>query len=351
MAREAGVSSAVVSYVMNNGPRRVAPETEQKVRQAVELLGYRPNLTARSLSRGSTQLLGLVLIDLLNPFFAELAEAVEGAAAQRDHTIMMAHSHSDAAVERRRVAELETRGVDGLIVASLLHHPDVVAWARERRRHRTPPTVLLNQDRSAPGLLSIGPTFETGSREAVNHLIQHGHRRIALLGGVPPNRRPRTPPGPREIGWRAALTDAGLAPGPVGHGLYTREGGYLATRRLLTARPAPTALFAVSDLLGIGALRAAHELGLTVPDDLAVISFDGTSESAYSWPAMTSVRQPLQEMAEAAVAHVLQPDEDSYGSHRLFETTLIRRRSCGCPAPAGSPGRTPDGAARPVSRR
>ena len=328
VARYAGVSSAVVSYVVNNGPKRVAPATESRVREAVELLGYQPNLSARALRSGTTHMLGLVLTDWLNPYFAELAQAIELAATARGHAVVMTHSNSDAQVEAQRVAELSGRQVDGLLISSMLTD-DELAAAAVSRRGSTLPTVLLNRPGPVAGFSSVGPDFRGGARAMVEHLIGYGHRRIALATGS----LETSPLEPREAGWLAALHAAGLRPGPVGRGGYTRESGYAMGRQMLTMKRPPTAIFAVSDLTGVGILRAAHELGLRVPEDVAVVSFDGTSESEFSWPSLTSVRQPLQEMASAAVSRVL--DTLPHDDHQLFDTTLIIRRSCGC---GGAPG-------------
>ncbi len=327
VARYAGVSSAVVSYVMNNGPRGVAPATASRVRDAVERLGYTPNLTARALKRGSTQMLGLVLTDWINPFFAELALAIESAAAERQHAIVMTNSAGSPETERQRVGELDARQVDGLLIASLLPIPALSTWAASRSGRGLPRAVLLNSHAAVPGLLTIGPDFVGGCRSATQHLIDHGHRRIALAtgstGGLPVDQR--------ELGWRSALTEAGLKPGPIGRGDYEREGGYRIGQRLLGLARRPTAVVAVSDLIAIGVLRAAHELGARVPEDLAIVSFDGSKETQFSWPPLTTVRQPLEEMAAAAIDLVL-ADNPGDLVHRLFATTLIVRQSCGCTA-------------------
>ena len=266
--------------------------------------------------------LGLVLTDWLNPFFAELAQAVELAAAGHGRAVLMANSAEDPATERARIGDLESRQVDGLLVTSLLPHDALLAWAA--RRDAANPVVLLNADAPISGFLTIGPGFVEGARSAVEHLITHGHRRIAILTGS------QDPQEPRERGWRLALRDAGLRPGPVGRGRFTRESGYELARRMLTSARPPTAIFAVSDLIGVGVLRAAHESGVKVGTDLAVACFDGTREAEYAWPPLTAVRQPLAAMAAAAVDAVLDPLAAAAQPHQTFPTALSVRRSCGC---------------------
>lgn len=329
VARHAGVSSAVVSYVVNRGPKRVAPATEQRVRASIEALGYQPNLTARALSSGSTQTFGLVLPDLINPFFAEFAYAIERAASVRDYTMLVAHSDSGAATERRRLAELEARQVDGLLISSVLSRPEIEAWAAERhggRARRRPRTVMLDTSDPIPGVVSVGPGFTPAAGRGVDHLIGHGHRRIALLTGSTDDLATEA----RERGWLLALERAGLTPEPVLRGGYTRESGYRLAHRMLSAPRPPSAVFAISDLIAVGVLRAAHELGVRVPDDLAVVSFDGSRETEYSWPPLTAVRQPIEAMAAVAVDLMLDPDDLPGSGHHVCESPLIIRRSCGC---------------------
>lgn len=334
VARHAGVSTAVVSYVVNRGPKKVSAATEERVRTAIQTLGYQPNLTARALSSGSTQTFGLIVPDLINPFFAEFAFAIEKAASLRDYTMLVAHSDGGPATERRRMAELEARQVDGLLLSSVLTRAELQTWADLRSAdagRRRPETVLLDTADPIPGLITVGPGFTAAAQRGVRHLIEHGHQRIALLTGSTDDFATEA----RERGWLAALQQAGLSPEPVLRGGYTRESGYQLARTMLSAPHPPSAVFAISDLIAIGVLRAAHELGVGVPDDLAVVSFDGSRETEYSWPPLTTVRQPIEAMAAAAVELMLNPDRQPGPTHHTFESPLIVRRSCGC-APSAS---------------
>ena len=155
-----------------------------------------------------------------------------------------------------------------------------------------------------PGFASVGLDGAQGARLAVEHLVGvHGHRRIGIaLGDAAHDLED-----PREIGWREALRAAGLPEGPVARVPWTRDGGYEAGRLLLDSPDPPTAVFACSDLLAVGLLRAGHERGLALPGDLAVVSFDGTKEAEYSWPPLTVVAQPIAAMAREAVSLALDP--------------------------------------------
>ncbi|AXJ09468.1 LacI family DNA-binding transcriptional regulator [Arthrobacter sp. PM3] len=329
VARLAGVSTAVVSYVVNDGPKRVSPATAAKVREAISALGYRPNAAARALKLGSSEMLGMVVPDTTNPFFATLARAVEEAAAARGYALLLANSGGSAANERRQIRNLASRRVDGVFLSSVLFDPDLTEL-----EHSEIPTVLLNHSTEVPGFNSVGVELQEGSRRAVEHLAgHHGHRNIALVMGM----NAGNDLDGREVGWQQGLADAGLPEGPILRCDFDRQGGYRAGQRLLAAADRPTAAFVSSDLQAVGLLRAVHEAGLRVPEDLAVFSFDGSAEAEYSWPPLSTVAQPVKGMAEAAVAALVDFDGVSPTRNRTFPVDLVLRASCGCaPVPVSA---------------
>ena len=309
VAEYAGVSSAVVSYVVNEGPRKVAPETRARVLDAIRALGYRPNATARALRMGTTRTFGLITPDGGNPLFAELAKAIDREAAARGYVVLQTSADGDPLTERAKIAELLTRQVSGLLLVAPTADPsldDVEV-----------PVIAIN--RVLPTVSSVRPAYREGARLGVEHLISHGHRRIGLvIGGAG---HPE-----RELGWRDALEAAGLAEGPVARATFSREGGYRAAQTLLESQP--TAIFASSDLQAIGVLRAFHEAGVDVPGDVAVAAFDGTPETEYTWPPLTVVRQPVEQLAREAVRRLIEGEESTEAL--TVPTELILRRSCGC---------------------
>ncbi|MDZ8172999.1 LacI family DNA-binding transcriptional regulator [Microbacterium xanthum] len=327
VARAAGVSTAVVSYVMNDGPRPVAPETAERVRAVMANLGYRPNFTARALNLGTTRTLGLVLQDTLNPFFAELAQSLERAASARGYHLVVAESHGDADTEHRLVAELADRQVDGLLLMS----------SGDRRLDRVPldprdpPTVLLDCAGPVPGRHTIGPDAAAGAHGAVSHLIQmHDRRRIGLVIGPDG----LASPDPRVVGWREALAAHEASEGPLAVEAWSAAGGYRAARRLLETGMLPDALFVSSDVQAVGVLRALLEGGIDIPRDCPLVSFDGTRVGEYSWPALTSARQPVGEMADLALDLLTGSVDARPGTttrHHVFPVELVLRESCGCP--------------------
>jgi LacI family transcriptional regulator len=319
VARLAGVSDAVVSYVVNNGPRPVAPATFQRVQEAIRVLGYRPNASARALRTGTTQLLGLVVPEIENPLFAKLARAIEDVAAARGFAVLVANSESNAAQERRHVANLIARQVDGLLLTSVLSRPvSALPLAGVS-------TVLLNAYGEVPGFPAVGVDAYAGAYEAVSHLVGHGYERIGLIIGNFTSGDVE----PRERGWLQATRDAGLNDGPIARDEFSRRGGYQAGLRLFSGADWPHAVFVSSDMQAIGAMRALYELGLRVPEDVALFAFDGTEETEYTNPQLSVVRQPVREMAEDAVEKVLNPSGPAspYTAHK---PELVFRRSCGC---------------------
>lgn len=322
VARYAGVSTAVVSYVLNDGPKSVAGPTRQRVLDAVRVLGYRPNTTARALSRGRADMLGMIVSDSRNPYFAELVCAVEVAAQKAGRSLLVINTHARRAAEQDPVAALASQQVDGMVVASILNPAEQHALAS-----LDVPTVLIDQYRGAEEVASIGTDYYAGARDGVGHLVGHGHTRIAFVGGEPEVDR-------REQGWVDTLSEAGLPLGPryrVGFGL---ENGYAAGLRLAAESPRPTAVFAASDQLAIGVMNALHASGVRVPDDVAVVGFDGTNEARYAWPPLTTVAQPMSVVAEEAVRLLVEGSRETI--FRIYPTSLLVRRSCGCPG--GEPG-------------
>jgi LacI family transcriptional regulator len=322
VARYAGVSTAVVSYVVNGGPKKVAPATEAKVQEAIRQLGYRPNAAARALKLGSSETIGLVIPDNSNPFFSMLAHAVEDAAGALGYALVLTNSDGNLAKERRNIRNLAARQVDGVVLASVLFEPEL-----DDLEAAEIPSVLLSHSGSSAGVTTVGVDLANGARTAVEHLIGHGHTNIGLAMGTTTGNEADA----REEGWVRALRDAGLPEGPIARSAFTRVGGYAAGQRLLASGHRPTAIFASSDMQAIGILRALHEAGLSVPEDIALVSFDGSEDAEYSWPTLTTVEQPVRDMAEAAVRALVGADRGSPAQHRVFPTKLLVRQSCGCP--------------------
>lgn len=331
VARLAGVSTAVVSYVVNDGPRPVAAATAVRVREAMSLLGYVPNAAAQALRRGATGTVGLVIFDGVNPYVAEYVSALSRVAGARGTRLLIGDALRDVGAVAGIVSELVSRQVDGLLLTSMFAHADrtrVLQLAGV-------PTVLVDCPTPLPGHRTIGADAQGAAEELVGHLVEHGRRRIAMVigdGGY-------GDPDPRELGWRRALRSAGLPEGASVGVPFTREGGHAALDALLEQDPMLDAVFASSDLQAFGLLLALHERGIRVPEDVAVVAYDGTAGTAYTWPPLTVARQPLDLLAGSAL-DLLEVPEAPEGIHVQHRAELVRRASCGCTPAVLSPTTT-----------
>lgn len=314
MAKAAGTSMAVVSYVVNGGPRPVATATRQRVLDAIQRTGYRPDGIARALVGGSTLTLGLVVPDIANEFFAELAGAVEQTARAAGRTVLLASSEGNTDSELALLETLLQRRIDGVVIIS--QAPELADELLEQGNTRR---VFLG---AAPEHgSSIGVDNTGGAFAATQHLLEHGYERIALIGGPAGDSVAED----RLIGWQQAMGDREAH---FVHQPFTVDGGYVGALELLGSATPPQAVFAASDRQAIGLLRAAADEGLSVPDDLAVVTFDGSAASAYAVPSLTTIQQPITEMAELAVRQLLDLHADPIRA--VLDVALVVRRSCGC---------------------
>ena len=319
VARYAGVSTAVVSYVVNDGPRPVAADTAQRVRSAIDTLGYRPNTQARALTTGSTGILGLIHPGTANPFFGEYSDVLYETATGTKRALITACSAGNPVEERTLIDRLAGHNVDGIVVLTSMNPADV-----SRIKNPGIPMVFVNCPFPVPGFRSIGPNGQQGARELVEHLLTtHGHQSVAFVAGDTGAPDPED----REVGWRDAHLIHGRTLGTVARTAFSIDGAYDAVRALMGRPDAPTAVFVSSDQQAFGALHAIHDSGRRIPEDVAVVSFDGISESAHTWPPLTVAKQPVREMATTAISELL---SGAPPTHTLFSTNLIIRRSCGC---------------------
>ncbi|GAA5046832.1 LacI family transcriptional regulator [Thermocatellispora tengchongensis] len=331
VARLAGTSPAVVSYVINNGPRPVSESTRSRVLAAVAELGYRPNAVARSLRSRRTWTIGVISSDGASgksPFFGEFARACEDAAWECGYSVLLGNSAEDPRRAEGYVRTFLERQVDGLVLMRVRVGPQEV----KEMEARGIPVVTIDHEAPAP-FSRLAVDDEEGGFLATAHLVEHGHARIGFVGG------PRTlaPVALRERGWRRALEAAGREAGEslVAEDELSLEGGYAAAMRLLGSPRRPTAVFASIDHQAIGAMRAAADLGLRVPHDVAVAGFDGAREAAYTVPGLTTIQQPIDAMARYATEILIGAVEAGGGEpvERIFPARLVTRGSCGCPEP------------------
>ncbi|MFS8143902.1 LacI family transcriptional regulator [Rhizobium sp. R635] len=298
VAKLAGVSTGTVSRVLNDHPS-VTKELRARVDGIIKELGYMPDPSARSMRSKVSRLIGIVIPDLTNPFFSELVQSAEQAAANHGYNIIVMTSFDHAAKEADRIRQLTSRKVDGIILVP----------SNDFHTLKLPkglPIVVV--DRLMPGYSGIAADHRNGVRLGVEHLLKLGHRRIGFISGpkhsVPANDRLR--------GYLDAMEQTGggteLGASPlIAEAAFDYESGRSAGNYLLARarNERPTAIFASSDQQAIGCMRAAHDLGIPIPAALSVVGFDGIPLASMTTPRLTTVKQPIQEVAAAAVAVLL----------------------------------------------
>lgn len=289
VARTAGVSVGTVSHVLS-GSRTVRPATRARVEAAIAALHYRPNTIARALNRRRTQTIGMVVPDVTNPFFADLIWEVERAMADVEHAVLFGSSANDPERERRYLESFLSRRVDAAIVAvtagSDLDFLAVVA--------AEVPTVVVDRPVPIAADAVVGDN-RAGMALAVEHLVRLGHGRIGYLDGDPALGTARE----RRAGIEAALAAHGLELAASSSGAFTLASGYEHALTLLRSPARPTAFCAGNDLLAMGVLKAAGELGVAVPADLSLVGYDDIAYAAFTSPPLTTVRQPGRALGEA----------------------------------------------------
>ncbi|MEE1930419.1 LacI family DNA-binding transcriptional regulator [Streptomyces sp. TRM 70351] len=331
VARLAGTSTAVVSYVINDGPRPVAPATRERVLAAIKELGYRPDRVAQAMASRRTDLIGMIVPDARQPFFGEMAHAVEQAAAERGKMVLVGNSDY---LDEREVHYLRAflgMRVSGLILVSQgpseRAAAEIEAWdARVVLLHRRPDAI----DDVAVVTDDVG-----GAHLATRHLLEHGHAYVACLGGVETTPVVGDPVTDHVEGWRRAMREAGHpTEGRLFQAPYNRYDAYQVALKLLAGPERPPAIVCATDDQAIGVLRAARELRVDVPGELAVAGFDDVKEAALTDPPLTTVASDRTGMARAAVDLVLDDALRVTGSRRerlrQFPSALVVRRSCGC---------------------
>lgn len=325
VAIEAGVSIKTVSRVVN-GESTVNDTTATRVAGVAKRLGYRPNELARSLRGQRSHTIGLVIADVSNPFMATCAQAIEEVAQEHGHALILCDSHADLRSEDAYIGLLTQRQVDGLLLVPARGHSAHL----ETERQAGLPVVAF--DRPAEGVQTDTVLVENrvGAREATEHLIQHGHERIAFVGDV----RHLYTAQKRLEGYKEALIAANLKP-LHSLGAHSIELGEQATKEFLEAPNPPTALFAANILTTLGALRAIEDLRLRIPEDVALIGFDDFELAHVLRPRFTLVRQPAAELGRRAAEMLFErlDGRDRPEPRRLvLPTELVVRESCGCPA-------------------
>jgi LacI family transcriptional regulator len=300
VALKAEVSVTTVSHVVND-TRHVSPKVRERVELAIRELGYVPNAMARSLKSNTTSTLGMLIPNSSNPYFAEIVRIVEDRCFGAGYTLVLCNTDDEPHRQSVYLKVLAERRIDGLIVVSTGDDDSLVKQLHGLRM----PTVLVDREIADPACDLVETAHMQGGLLAVRHLLSLGHKRIACIGGpvgVMPSEQ-------RIEGWRMALAEAGATPNAdalLWRGGFTSQGGYEAMHAILRTEQKPSAVFVCNDLMAIGALRAAHESGVHVPDELSIVGFDDIELSAYTSPPLTTVAQPKERIGALAVDMLLE---------------------------------------------
>ncbi|SEQ18821.1 transcriptional regulator, LacI family [Faunimonas pinastri] len=331
VAKAAGLSVAAVSRHLN---RQIAlpDETARRIDDAVQRLGYQPNVIARRLSRGSSETLAFITSDIAYPFFAAVASAAEAEAAALGYSLLIFNSRNEISRELSLLSRITDHQVDGAIL--MTNHVDDGQLGEAVRKARF--VVLADEDVSGADVPRVFADNETGGALATRHLIATGHHRIAFIGGP----RGLVSTEGRLAGFEMAMKEAGLPTEAAltRFGFYSEQAGAEAFRELMSMPEPPTAIFAIADLLAVGVISAAREMGVTIPDDLSVVSFDDIPYAHLLNPPLTTVHQSADEFGRVSARLLVDliHGRSGSGERHSIPVKLIERGSVSAPPRSSS---------------
>jgi LacI family transcriptional regulator len=328
VAERAGVSVGTVSNALNR-PHLVAVQTLARIRATIDEVGFVRNAAARQLRGTHSPAIGLVVLDIDNPFFTEVARGVEAAASDVDHLVILCSSAGDPARESKQLRLLEEQRVAGVLITPAGRQASKL---QQQIRERGTPVVLLDRRSSRRDRCSIAVDDVTGGRLAGRHLIELGHTNIGLINGPPEISQCAD----RRAGLVSALEHASLrlaAANDIDMETLTIAAGEAAANRLLARRRRPTAVFCANDLLALGAEHALVAAGLRVPEDIAIVGYDDVAFAGMAFVPLTSIKQPAYELGHRAAELLLEEASGEPHNHEqvLFTPEIVIRESTAGP--------------------
>jgi len=321
VAARAKVSIATVSRVLNESDHKVRPQTRARVLAAVRKLDYRPNALARGLLMKRTMTIGVIIPDISNPYYAEIVRGIQDIADETGYNILLQNTDRQQARIIKSIHLLREKIVDGVIFSGGIIHEYATLSALKELRDRV--VVIGRHEVNFPAALvdNIG-----GATKAIQHLIDLGHQKIAFIGGPQKSATMID----RLKGYESALAQNGypLKKNRLKWGDLTPESGYAAAMELLSHKGRPSAIFSCNDMMAFGSLHAARKLGLTVPDDVAVVGFDDVPLCAYVDPNLTTVEIPRYGLGAGAMQMLIDLISGNLTDRiRWFKTRLMARES------------------------
>ncbi len=323
VAELAGVHPSTVSRVIN-GDSRISEKTREKVFLIIKKLGYTPNAIARGLKTKRTYTLGMLIPDITNPFFAEIARGVEDAANKNNFNVILCNTDDKLKKERTYLEILKEKRVDGLILGTA-HIKDTSILELEKKKY---PYILVSRNIEGLEKNCIIVDDVEGGIMATEYLIKSGHRRIAHITGPLQTRSGLN----RLKGYKLALKRNWIehVDELVEEGDFRIKGGYQAMKKFLKLAEPPTAIFAANDLLALGAMQAIQKKNFSIPEDFSIVGFNDIELASFVYPPLTTIRQPMLEMGELAVKMLLRIIEKEEFNQRkiVLKSKLIIRESC-----------------------
>lgn len=320
VAKKAGYSIATVSKVINNtGSMRLS--TRRKILKVMEELNYSPNIMASALTGKSTETLGLIVPDISNPFFSEIARTIEDQAHERGLSVIMCSTDEKKEKERKYLELLKRKHVDGFIIASSFHDKQILHDLKKTGV----PIIMLTQHDPALGVTSVSVDDFAGGYEAASHLLSLEHKNIAVIAENRPSSRMRI------YGYQEALESYGLTfdRENIIYTVASIANGKEIIEKISAMAKTPTAIFAFNDLLAIGLMQGARERGIAIPEELSIIGFDDTVLAAAASPMLTTIAQPIDEMGKKVVDILFEYiDSGNQSNERiLFKPKLMVRET------------------------
>lgn len=324
VAKKSGVSVATVSRVLNGG-KNVSDEVKEVVQNAIEELGYSPSYIARSLVKKKTNLIGVIVPDLTSSFFSTILSSIEENASSNDYNIVVCNIEENLDKEFKYLNLFEQMRVDGIIIM----HEKTNTKIKEFINELHIPIIFCSCKGEGTNSLSIIVDDYNASYDAAKYLLNLGHKKIAYIGG---DMRDITSGQSRYNGYKKALEDYGISLDDkyVKYGDYKMNSGYNLMNELIKYDPVPTAVFAASDDMAVGALNCIIDNGYRVPEDISIMGFDGSGLTEIVRPKLTSMQQPIREMGAVAIKMIIDNNNlDSYLLNQIImKHKLVERESC-----------------------
>ncbi|MGZ0149453.1 LacI family DNA-binding transcriptional regulator [Kribbella sp. WER1] len=326
VAQRAGVSVATASRVLNGGDRVPRPELQERVKAAADELGYTPNAQAQALAKSSTNVVGILVHDIEDPYFAAIANGVMRAADERNLLVMMASTFRDSDREIAYLSSLRAqRARAAVMIGSRRTDADSLArTAAEVDSFLNSGAGLALVSQSGMPAHTVEPDNRSGSADLARELVGLGYRKFAVLGGPETLATARD----RRDGFVAGLAETGLEAVLVEAGDFTRDGGYVAAEQLLDRKTDVDCVFAVNDVMAVGAMSAFRDRGVDVPAELGVAGFDDIATLRDVWPGLTTVRLPLEQMGRRALELAVDggdPTTETFKAEVVLRESTARR--------------------------